>query len=261
MTAPSSSSSSSSSYAATQFGAPLGEYRASALRIVLIVAGILSLAAAIVIGGIFGLAAMSPDSATGDLVSGVILTVLFLAAAIYCFVTVYRWRGAHAQLFERGFSIARGGKSLAGRWDDVASVTQRVIQSRYYGIPVYTSHTYALTMLDGGKIKVDNAFGKVGKLGDTIQRLSANALLPRAIAAYHSGATLPFGKLSVSQAGISNGKQTLPWSDLNQLTLRNGYVLITRKGKMLRWTSTPISATPNLYVLTALVGYIQRGVR
>ena len=158
-------------------------------------------------------------------------------------------------------AVARGGKSLAGHWDDVASVIQRAFQMRYYGIPIYTSHTYTVITLDGSKIKVDNAFGKVGKLGDTIQRLSANALLPRAIAAYHSGATLPFGKLSVSQAGISNGKQTLPWSDLNQLTLRNGYVLITRKGKMLRWTSTPISATPNLYVLTALVGYIQRGVR
>lgn len=261
MTAPSPSSSSSASYATTQYGAPLGEYRAGALRIVLLIAGVLSLAAAIVIAAIFGLAAAGPASTTGDLVSGVILTALFLAVGVYCLVTVYRWRGAHAQIFERGFSIARGGKSLTGRWDDVASVIQRVFQMRYYGIPVYTSHTYTLVMLDGGKLKVDDAFGKVGKLGDSIQRLSANALLPRAIAAYNSGATLPFGKLGVSQAGISNGKETLPWSDLNQLTLRNGYVLITRKGKMLRWTSTPISATPNLYVLTALVSYIQRGVR
>lgn len=250
---------SSPSFESTQYGAPIGEYRGGAARIVIAIAGV-----ALALIGVFFAVASSALSPTGDssgAIADIIVGVLFIVGAIACFVTVFFWRGAHAQLFERGFVIARAGKTTSASWEDITSVTQRVVQSRYYGIPVWTSHTYNVTLANGEKLRITDAFGKVGKLGDSIQRMSANALLPRAIAAYHSGATLPFGQLSVSQAGISNGKETMPWSDLNQLLLMNGYVTITRKGKRLRWASARISKTPNVYVLTALVGYIQRGVR
>ncbi len=81
---------------------------------------------------------------------------------------------------------------------------------------------------------INNGFSKIGKLGEAVQRMSANALLPRAIAAYNSGAVLPFGKLSLSQAGISNGQETLPWSDLDRVTFANGALLVMRKGKRTR---------------------------
>ena len=251
------------SFESMQFGAPVGEYRGSVARIVIGVAGV----ALTLIGAFFAVVASTPSAAAvaaGDssgVIADIIASAIFIIGAIACFVTVFVWRGARAQLFERGFVIARAGKTTSARWEDIASVTQRVVQTRYYGIPVWTSHTYNVTLTNGDKLRITDAFGKVGKLGDSIQRMSANALLPRAIAAYHSGALLPFGALNVSQAGISNGKETLPWSDLNQLLLLNGRVIITRKGKRLRWSATQISKTPNVYVLTALVGYIQRGVR
>ena len=250
---------STSSFESMQYGAPIGEYRGSVARIVIGVAGV----ALVLIGAFFAIVATTPSAAAGDssgAIADIIASAIFIIGAIACFVTVFVWRGARAQLFERGFVIARAGKTTSARWEDIASVTQRVVQTRYYGIPVWTSHTYNVTLTNGDRLRITDAFGKVGKLGDSIQRMSANALLPRAIAAYHSGALLPFGALNVSQAGISNGKETLPWSDLNQLTLLNGRVIITRKGKRLRWSATQISKTPNVYVLTALVGYIQRGV-
>ncbi|HZC06034.1 MAG TPA: DUF6585 family protein [Ktedonobacterales bacterium] len=248
-----------SSFDSIQFGAPMGDYRGSVARIVVLILGFVVLAFGAFITALAGYGMANPDANQTDPLTGVILGVIFILVSAFPFGVAYVWRGAHAQLFERGFIIARAGKTTSAHWEDVTSITQRIVQSRYYGIPVWTSHRYDITLANGEKLRVNDAFGKASKLGDAIQRMSANALLPRAIASYQSGATLPFGKLSVSQVGISNGKETLPWADLSQVALQNGYALVMRKGKMLRWTSARISQTPNVYVLLALVGFVQRG--
>lgn len=245
---------------ASQHGAPIGEYRGSKASIFLIICGVALLA----VGAFIAVAVTGGSSAQGDssgLAAGVITGVVFLGAALYAFWTVFSWRGAHAQLFEQGFVLARAGKTMAARWEDIASVTAQVVRIRYYGIPVWTSHKYTVALANGESFRINNGFGKVGNLGDAMQRMSANALLPRAIASYNSGAALPFGKLSVSQAGISNGKETLPWSDLERVTFGNGLLLVMRKGKRLRWAYTPVRSTPNIYVLVGLVNYVQRGIR
>lgn len=250
----------SPSFASTQYGAPIGEYRGGVARVIVGIAGAVTL----IIGVFFLVVPPTTASAIGD-TAGVTATIvsglIWVAAALYCFWTLFSWRGARAQLFERGFTIARVGKTTAARWEDIASVTQKIVRVRSYGIPVWTSHVYTLSLANGETVRVNNAFGKTGKLGDTIQQMSANALLPRAIASFHGGASLPFGRISLSQAGISNGRETVPWNNINQLTLRDGKVVITRKDRRLTWVTIPVAKTPNIYVLTALVSYIQRGAR
>lgn len=247
-------------FEAAQYGAPVGEYRGSRARIFLII-----FCVALLLIGVFflviGPATASASSDSSGTVADIIVGVLFIAGALYCAWTIFSWRGARAQLFERGFVISRAGKTTAARWEDISTITSKVVVSRYYGIPIWTSHLYTLTLANGETLRVNNAFGQVGKLGEALQRISANVLLPRAIASYQSGAALPFGRFTVSQAGISNGKETLPWNDLNQLVFQSGNVIITRKGKMLRWAMAPVSKTPNAYTLNLLVGYIQRGIR
>lgn len=207
------------------------------------------------------MSAASPQGDPSSVVGLVIVALVFIGLAVYAFWTVFSWRGARAQLFERGFILSRAGKTMAARWDDIADVKQYVVRMRYYFIPVWTSYKYTLALTNGETFRINNGFGKVAKLGDAMQRMSTNALLPRALAAYNSGATLPFGALSVSQAGISNGKETLPWGDLERVTFSNGKILIMRKGKRLHWAVSYIRNTPNLYVLVGLVNHVQRGIQ
>ncbi|MGZ3582703.1 MAG: DUF6585 family protein [Ktedonobacterales bacterium] len=239
--------------ASTQYGAPISEYRGSVSRIVFGIFGALML--------IFGILVVipSPSSSTGDSSGTVFAAIVFIAMALGFFWIPFSWRGARAQLFEQGFIISRAGKTTTARWDDITGVTQQITRIRTYGIPVWTTYLYKISLANGEAARVNNAFGKIGQLGDTIQRMSANALLPRAIASYQSGASLPFGKISISRAGISNGKETVPWSNIKQLTLQNGALIIRRNDKRLAWVSTPVAKTPNIYVLTALVDHIQRG--
>lgn len=240
--------------ASVQYGAPIGEYRGGIARVIMGIVG-----AFMVIIGI--LLVMPSSDATGDPTGPIISGILCFAVALGCFWAIFTWRGAHAQLFQQGFVISRAGKTTAARWEDVASVTQKVVRIRRYGIPVWTSYLYTLSLANGETIRVNNAFGKTSQLGDAIQRMSANALLPRALAAFQSGQSLPFGKVSVSQAGISNGKETVPWSNIKQVTLQNGALIIRRADKRLAWVSTPVAKTPNIYVLLALVNHIQGGAR
>lgn len=245
---------------ATDYGAAIGEYRGSKASIFLIICGVALLALGVFFAAVAsGLTGGSSD-ASGAF-AGALTSLVFIAGALYSFWAVFSWRGAQAQLFERGFVISRAGKTVAARWEDIASVTQYVVRMRYYGIPVWTSHRYDVALTNGDSLRINNGFSKVGKLGEAVQRMSANVLLPRAIATYNSSAPVPFGKLSVSQAGISNGQETLPWSDLNQLTFNNGSLLIMRKGKRMRWAAVQVRKTPNIYVLTGLVSYVQRGIR
>jgi len=246
----------SPSFASTQYGAPIGEYHGGASTpVTLGISG-----AFLLILGIFFLNSIPPSADP----SGMVFTSIFLIAIALIFLggmvwKILRGRGAHAQLFEQGFVISLGGKTTTARWDDITSVTQKIVRIRYNGIPVRTAYLFTIALANGETVRVDNTFGKTGKLGDAIERMSANALLPRAIASYQSGASLPFGKISISQAGISNDKETVPWSSIKQLTVQNGALIVKRTDKRLAWVSTPVAKTPNIYVLMALVDRIQHG--
>ncbi len=247
--------------ASTQYGAPSGEYRTGgrASRVIL---GILC--AFLLISGILGILGIV------DIFSGILSptsgglsfrNITLIAVGLCGFRPVFRGLGSHAQLFEQGFIISRGGKTITGRWSDIVSVTQKITTVRHYGIPVHTLYVYTIALANGEKVRVDNnSFGKIAEMGNTIQRMSTNALLPRAIASYKSGTPLTFGTIIISQSGISNGRETVPWSNIRQFTVQKGAVIIRRNDKQLAWVKTSVSQTPNVYVLTALVDRIQGGV-
>jgi hypothetical protein len=39
-----------------------------------------------------------------------------------------------------------------------------------------------------------------------------------------SGEAVPFGKLSISQAGISKGEETLPWDQVESAKVERGFI-------------------------------------
>lgn len=244
------------SIASTLYGATIGEYRGSPRTpVILGISG-----AFLLILGIVFLNSIPPSADP----RGMVFTSIFLITIALIFLAGMLWkilrgRGAHAQLFEQGFVISIGGKTTTARWDDITSVKQKIVRTSYNGIPMGTLYLYTIALANGETVRIDNTFGKAGQLGNAIQRMSANTLLPRALASYQSGASLPFGKISISQAGISNDKETVPWSNIKQVTRHNGAIIIKRTDKRLNWVATPIAGTPNIYVLLALVDRIQHG--
>ena len=93
------------------------------------------------------------------------------------------------------------------------------------------------------------------KAGYPIYSLKLEALkhlLPRAIETYNAGGTLQYGKLSVSQAGIGNGKEIVPWAQIKSVQVSNGFIAIKKDGKWLNWANVAVAKTPNYFVFLAL---------
>lgn len=238
---------------AASLGASLGEYHGGFARIMYgIFALIMFLLAAIIITA----------GATSSDISGAILLILvgllFVAGGVYLAWRLFAGLGTRIQLFEGGFNVIKGGKTTTASWNDVSQITQRIVRQTYYGIPIWTSYTYNLQLNNGAKLRFTETIGKVRQMGETMQRQITQALTPRALQALQSGASLPFGKLSVNPMGISNGNETLPWNQISNVNAVNGAIVIGKVGKKLRWAGVSMAKIPNAYVLLSLIDMMRR---
>ncbi len=232
-----------------QFGAPVGQYRAGVLRVAALLTGILSLPASLFLGWIFLQGIINPELRQENPKVGIVPIVGLFGATIYCFWQWYAWRGTRADLFERGMILSGGGKTRAIAWNEIALVVPAASQ--------YSNNVFRIELFTGETVFISWAFGKVFRLGDTIQRMSAATLLPRAISAWQGGAAVPFGPIHVLPAGLLDSirHQTLLWNDVGAVTLAPMVVTITRKDRT-RWAAFSKYGVPNVYVLLGLVEHI-----
>jgi hypothetical protein len=83
--------------------------------------------------------------------------------------------------------------------------------------------------------------------------------LPLAATALEQGHTVPFGDLAISSAGIVSSRHgLLPWAELEEVQLQQGYVRLRKAGKWLSWSNKPASEIPNLFVFLTLADQLQR---
>ena len=153
-------------------------------------------------------------------------------------------------VFKNGFIYARGRRYLVVCWDQVIAVFQKHAAGRYG-----SSHTYTVRVQEGRKIQIGDAVNGVVDLGTMIQREVTNLLLPRAIASYKSGETLSFGKVNVNIQGVNNGKEMIPWDQIDAIETRNGLIVVQKYGRVMKWSTVRERETPNVYVLQNLVDY------
>lgn len=241
---------------AARFGQPLGEYR-TGWRFWAYVVGTVFF----VLLGLFFAVLIVGSAASGDS-SGATLNVFwtiicFIAAGANVWVIV-RYPPATMRLYQGGFTLTRGGATTGVAWNEVTTITQRIIRYRTYGIPTYTSYRFNLTLANGQQINLSETLAKAGQMGEIMQRQITQALAPRALESLRAGAALPFGKLSANPMGLANGRATLPWQEIDRVAIQNGSLLIFRKGQRLRWDSTSIAKTPNAYVLLSVIDFMRR---
>ncbi len=104
--------------------------------------------------------------------------LFWLASGASCYAYYsYVQRDAHAEIYEQGFAISRGGKTISGRWEDIEKVEHWVKQSYMYGVvPVGgKNHSFTIVLKNGARVKVTSAFQQSQHLGVVIQGMWANA--------------------------------------------------------------------------------------
>lgn len=147
-----------------ELGALVRDYPGSVLRLVWIV-----LVDALAIYGAF--ASIAQGSFGG------LLFYLAVGGGAYAFFH-YAQRGAHAQIYERGFVISRGGSTTTARWEDIANVEHWIKRrTMYFVLTVSKTHSYIITLTNGERVKVSWWFTNETQLGNAIERMWAQTVI------------------------------------------------------------------------------------
>ncbi len=225
-----------------------------------------SIAVAILFAGGLGFLVVAILGSSSLLLSAVIavviLSVMCLAAAMWTVVDAVQSRDIHVYVCPGGLLYQHSGKTEAIRWDQVEAFWQKVVRTYRYGIYTGSTHRYTLRRYDGATFKFNDNIHNVEALGNAIAGESARTLWPRSIAAYQAGQTLSFGKISLNQQGVSDGKELLPWYQVKEIKVNRGFLSIKKEGnKRGNWKLIQASTIPNVGVFVALVNYIQSSKR
>ncbi|MCZ4102852.1 hypothetical protein C8250_033965 [Streptomyces sp. So13.3] len=159
------------------------------------------------------------------------------------------------------------------RWDQIATVSQSVVNRFTNGRYKGTSFRYALTRTDGAQIHFlgsykDSAYARradpnhwarrYNQLGQRANQRVSQLLLPSAVEALRRGDSLAFGKIAISADGIQSKTGLVPWADISSVSADNGYVTINGAGTFWSLFSKPVSEVPNVPLLMTLADMCRR---
>ncbi|MGW1196383.1 DUF6585 family protein [Streptomyces sp. NPDC002536] len=147
---------------------------------------------------------------------------------------------ARLDLYERGMTVVVKGRIRVLRYDTTSVFRQ--------------DGTFTLTDADGQRITLSH--GAAEEWAPEIQRAVTDAQLPLALARLGKGERLTFGDVWLTREGAGIAGVSARWSQVQRIEIRDGTVTIgvagTRNGP-----ETAASATPNLFVLRALVEHLR----
>jgi hypothetical protein len=240
---------------AHQLGTFLKAHKASLTRTTLGATLFLVGAVLFLAGGIF-----ATDSTTRIKLILLVFGVLFLGQAIFMAYTVTQAVNQQIYLFQQGIVIDKGGQVQPFPWNQTAEVWQSVIRRYRYGIYIGTISLYTLRRLDGYQVKLGNLTKGIAELGPVMTQGITRALVPRALDALQSGQTLTFAPFSINQQGIGNGREWIPWSQVQEIEVSQRWVTVKKVGTSRAWGTALVAKIPNFPVFMAVAEELRRRV-
>jgi len=203
---------------------------------------------------IFVLAAAIPSGAA---VLVYFLALILLTALVFW---VRLKRNGQICLYDSGLIWAYGSSTKALRWEHIETFKRGTLETDPPRVDdldwiQITGPNYLEFSMPKSLLNKDRAF-----LCDTIEREFVHARLPEAIEQFKAGKPVIFrgisglkgGTLSVSQKGLTNGEETLPWHQVESFNIDATIVSICQKGRTSSWLSNYVAQFPNACLLKAL---------
>jgi hypothetical protein len=187
--------------------------------------------------------------------------IVYVLIFIPFIVVIYAIRGlmncnVRVYTFANGFLRAKGKAIDVIRYDAVTQVFFISRKGRYGTV----SYTLTVVRNDGATFKFTGLLRNIVSLGSAVQSEIVRRHTPFALDAFNRGRILPFGPLSISQQGISNGRATLPWNAIQPITSRKGYIVVKQINQRSNFARVKVSQIPNLPVFFNVVNYVRGGV-
>lgn len=162
-----------------------------------------------------------------------------------------RNEGSRLDLYERGLTITHRGHVRAVRYADT-DVLQNIIRHTRNGMTTRISYAYTVTDTTGEDVILRGGFAGPEEWGPAIQRAVTVARFPRALAQLEAGQRLDFGPLWMTASEIGSGGTSVPWQQVEEITVKDGYVKLRVAGRWSSLTATSVRLIPNFFVFRAL---------
>ncbi|MEU7875614.1 DUF6585 family protein [Dactylosporangium sp. NPDC049140] len=156
-------------------------------------------------------------------------------------------------LFAHGFVRATAAGVQAYRWDQIVTIYQSIIRQQVYGATTNTNYIYALQFADGRALTLNNFSADMRVLGPILQEQVARVQVPRALQYLHAGRPIPFGAYTLTNAGVTNGGKSAPWSEIGGLKVANGALRLSRRDGKAILGGRKVSTIPNFLTFATLV--------
>lgn len=188
----------------------------------------------------------------------VVFGVLSLAVALYLGYSGIQVAHQQIYLFEQGMVIERGKQVQAFSWHQVSEVWQSITRNYRNGRYTGTTYVYTLRRVDGYQIKLDNLTKDIAELGPVVAQAITRELVPRALQAIRGGQILTFASLSLTQRGIANKREMLPWSQIQGVNVHQGRATIKKIGTSRVFWTERVAKIPNFHVFTVIADEMLR---
>jgi hypothetical protein len=148
-----------------------------------------------------------------------------------------------------GLLRLQNGQVDVCRWDEIEAFEEKGSSERQSNL----WRAYTLRRTDGKTFVIKgNHLEHIDRLGVTLRRELFHWMLPVLVATYRSGGTLTFGKLRVSQDGISVGASILPWEEVAEVEVTDECISVIRKGTRRCWAKAKTAGMPNAMLFPAV---------
>ncbi len=142
----------------------------------------------------------------------------------------------------------------AWRWEEVQAISSAITRHYSIGILTGTSHVYKVFNRQTQRVVFTDALINVARLGDEIEQNIYPILYDRASSLYNAGQQLHFGPVMISKAGITVGRRSYLWSDVQEIAIRKGILKVSKTdGGWFNGAGAPTSKIPNLRVLLSIL--------
>jgi hypothetical protein len=177
-----------------------------------------------------------------------------LVLGVYLLVRLNSYRHWRVLVCDHGLVHEYRGKATLYRWEDIQEIRHATWHTEVQHVLLLEGYRCWITRKTGEQLELFNYYIRhAPECGRAVDEQTFHLLLPPAQSLFAEGSPVAFGRIGVSQEGLSYREATLPWEDVEGIAIRHGVLEVKKKNKWLLWCKEQTSRIPNILVLVALM--------
>ncbi len=209
--------------------------------------GLLSAVLVVLLGIASGTAIVVIVASTGTLLFGALLLGdLLLRGYLHS-----RNRRVRMDLYEHGLVAFVRGAPRVVRYDSTM-LRRSIVEHASNPASNQISHRYTVTDTLGDSVVLRHTIADPDEWGPAIDAFVTAAQLPEATRTLGSGGRLDFEHFWMTRTEIGAGGRSIPWSEVAEVAVRQGWVSVHIVGQARVLASLPVSLVPNFTIFWQL---------